>query len=90
MVDEWNGTDERDDLDDLDDWETRNIDILDMFGDMDPYSPNTDPDELDAAMDYLIDCIGYEGSQKVKAKAMAQLTDLTEDLRQCTIGDTNP
>lgn len=79
-----------DDIDDLDDWETMNTDILDMFGDMDPYSPNTSPDELDAAMDYIIDCIGYENSRKVKAKALAQLANLTENLRQCTISDDNP
>lgn len=66
------------------------VDILDLFGDLDPYSPNTDQDELDAAMDYIIDCIGYEGSARVKAAAMTQLADLTEDLRQCTISDNNP
>jgi hypothetical protein len=80
-VDEW---------EDLDDWDTENTDILDMFGDMDPYSPDTDQYELDAAMDYIIDCIGYESSRKVKAKAMAQLSDLAEDLHQCTLSDNNP
>ena len=46
-----------------------------------PTIPTTDPDELAMAMDYLVDCIGWEDNRAVRNEAAFQLSELAYTLR---------
>jgi hypothetical protein len=37
-----------------------NLDILDLAGEINPFDPNANPEDIEDLQDYLIDCVGYE------------------------------
>ena len=77
--------DEDGDWDITDSMDAMDTDIFILFGDLNPYSSKTDPHELAVAMDYVIDCIGWETRRGVKQESMWQLSELAYELRGSTL-----
>jgi hypothetical protein len=66
------------------DWsylDAANTDISLLFGEFDPFDPNIDPEELECAMDYIMECWGYEDNHAIRSEAAFQISELLYALR---------